>query len=787
VASVFLAAAVTCFAALFIGQAVLRLLGAKEWNWLAPAVGLSVMMLVSTPTFSIPGRTTTVAIVLALVAVAAAAWCLSSAAHRPPPLGLLALAPVVFLAMVPFLAVGHGGVLGVTVDSDMSVHLIFVESYISSAFDKVGGIPPDYPMGPHSMAALLANGLGIKSGSAFSGFTMALPIVNAMTALAVVRRGSWLGKAIIATVVGLPFLVASFYGQSSFKEVGMAGLTLAVAISLAGYGPKLGRARWVPMALLVGGIISIYSPAGLPWPAAFFGLWAVGLLAVAAQRHQLAAVPAAIRRELPALGIGVGVLILVLLPQAERMYEFVALRNGGSDIEATNLGNLVGPLSGWQAFGVWGNPDYRLPNADPGTVHLWIAFVVVLAVIGTIWAFWRRRWMLPLAAGAALLIYKASVHGGQSPYVSAKALVIASPLVLLLAVLPLAELSTGDLLFWRKGGAGAEKGPANADAGADDRGLGPGRGRGAWRWAWLAVPLLGLVLLYRVGTDDLRGLRYDPVGPTARTEQLESFRSLLAGKKTLYLGYDEFYRWELAGVPVVAVAVGATPLVPQREGKWEYGEAIDFDTVPGSTLNEYEYVVAPRDPDGSEPPANMKPVAGSEAYVVYKRVGMVAGRSILDEGQAPGAVLDCKSAQGRKILAAGGVAAVRPEPIMGEGASIQAGHSAEIGIKLPAGNWQLEAPYLSPYPIKVKGPGLEVERPASLERPGPRLPLGVVTSTGGEQKITLEVGKTWLAPKTATAAFGELVATPVGKKDRVVPIHRACGRYVDWYRSAGSA
>jgi hypothetical protein len=785
VASVFIAAAIACFAALFIGQAVLRLLGAKEWNWLAAPIGLSVMMLASTPTFDIPGRTTTMSILFALVAIAAAVWCLSAPAHRPPLLALSALAPVAFLALVPFLASGHGGVLGTTVDSDMAVHLVFVESYISSAFDKIGGIPADYPMGPHSMAALLAGGLGINAGSAFSGFTMALVLINGATVLAAARRASWLAKAIVATVVAMPFLVASYYGQSSFKEVGMAGLTLAVAILLSGGGPKLGRTRWVPMALLVGGIISIYSPAGLPWPAAIFGLWLLGLLAIAAYHRRLRAVPGIVRRELPAFGIGVGVLVAVLLPQADRMYEFIAVRNGGSDIEATNLGNLVAPLRGWQAFGVWGSPDYRLPTLDPTTVHRWIAFVVVLAVIGTIWAFYRRRWLLPLAAGAALLIYKASVHAGQSPYVSAKALVISSPLVLLMAVLPLTEFSFADLPFAR---GKAADGGADGSAGAAPNAGGDGseRRRGPWRWALLAVPVLGLVLLYRVGTDDMRGLRYDPVGPTAHVGQLESLRPLLAGKKTLYLGYDEFIRWELAGVPVTAVAMGATPEVDVRKGKWEYGKAMDFDTVPASTLNEYEYVLAPNDAAGSELPAGLKKVTETEAFVVYKRFAKVQERSILNEGEWPGAVLDCKSPKGRKVLEGGGVAAIRELPVAVEAPPIQAGHSAEVTLKLSPGKWNLEAPYQSPYPIKVKAPGLENEVPATLERPGNRLPLGVIDSTGGKQTVTLEVGKTWLAPPTAFAVLNKLVATRVGETDRVVPIRQACGHDVDWYRSAGS-
>jgi hypothetical protein len=756
VVEVFLSAAVTCFAALFIGQAALRIAGASEWSWLAPPVGLSLMMLASTPTFSIPGRTTTVSIFLAVVLIAAAVWCLAAPAHRPP-LELLAVAPVVFLTMVPFLTFGHGGVLGPTIDSDMASHLFFAESYMSSAFQKVGRIPPDYPMGPHSMTALLAGGLGVKTVFAFSGFTMALPIINAMTALAVTRRANWLGKVIVATVVGLPFLIAAFYDQGSFKEVGMAGLALAVAIYLAGYGPMLGRARWVPIALLIGGIISIYSSAGLVWPAAFLMLWVVGLLTIAAHRHQLATVPAAIRRELPALGVGVAVLILVLLPQAERVYEFVALRNGGSAIEATDLGNLLAPLSGWQAFGVWGNADYRLPNPDPTTVGIWIGFVVVLAVIGAAWAFRRRIWMLPVAAVAAVLIWAASVHGGQSPYVSAKALAIASPFLLLLAVMPLAE--PGD----------------------------PGNG---WRrWGWLvAVPVVGLVLLYRVSTDDLRGLRNGPVGPTAHVEQLEGFRPLLAGHKTLYLGADEFAPWELSGAQLTAAATVSLPNVEMRKGKdWSQGQAMDLDEVRASTLNEFEYVVATRDAAGSAVPANLKPVAESEAFVVYKRVGKVPERSILAEGEWPGAVLDCKTPKGRMILAGGGIAAVRQPPIVEEVPGTPAGHSVSVSIDLPPGRWLIQSPYSSPYPIRVKGPGLDAEVPANLERGGPRLPLGVVKSTGGPQVITLEVGSSWLAPPTAMALFFSLVATRVGETDRVIPISRACGRYVDWYRPAGSS
>jgi hypothetical protein len=359
-ASVLLSAAVTCFVVLFLGQATLRLAGASEWSWLAPPVGLSVAMLVATPAIHVPGRCVTVAILLGVLAIAAAVWCLRSPQHRPPLSGLLAAAPVGLLTLVPFLAAGRAGILGVTVDNDMTAHLAFVESYVSSAVSAVAPLPRDYPLGPHAFVALLTKGLGLKADLAFSGWTMALPVINAWIVLAVVRRASWFGKAVVATVVGMPFLVAAYYGEGSFKEVALAGLVLAIVLNLSGCGPRLGRGRWVPLALLVGGIVSVYSLAGLPWPLVIGGLWLVGLLAIQTRHRQLREMPLAARRELPALGIGLVVLVVGLLPQAHRMWDFIALRNG-TGISVHELGNLVGPLPGWEALGTWDSADFRLP------------------------------------------------------------------------------------------------------------------------------------------------------------------------------------------------------------------------------------------------------------------------------------------------------------------------------------------------------------------------------------------------------------------------------------------
>jgi hypothetical protein len=732
---------------LFLGQATLRLLGADEWNWLAPAIGLSVATVLATPTMDVPGRTSTMAVLLAILSIGAGIWCLRTRSHRPPLLDLLAVLPVAALILIPFLASGRSGILGMSVNNDTAVHLLFIEAYGSAAVDAASPLPADYPLGPHALAALLEDGLGLHAEIAFSGVMMGIALVSAFSALAVTSRSPWYSKPIVATVVGFPFLVAAYYGQGAFKEVAQAALVLAFLLAVAGYGPRLGRVRWVPLALLTGGIVSVYSPAGLLWPAAIVGLWLAGLLAIAARRR-VASVPGIVRRELPTLALGVGALVLVLLSQAGRMREFLALRDG-SGIAVDDIGNLVGPLSGWQALGTWGNPDFRLPAAEEFTGGTWSLFVLALVLFGAFWAFRRGRWVLPLAAAAAMAIWWFSDRS-QSPYVAAKALVIASPLLLLLAVFPLTEQGAG----------------------------------GGLRWSWLLIALLSFVLFVRIGRDDLRGLRFSPVGPADQARQLETFRPLIAGKKTLFLGSDEYIRWQLAGAPTVAAALASTPVLPLRGKKgWEDGEVIDFDSVSVSTLNEYEWIVAYDDPGASQPPDQLRLVRSTEDYALWKRVALIPPRRILREGEWPGAVLACDTASGRRVLAGGGVAALRRPPFaLSLEEIIPAGETFSTRLRLPPGVWDLRMPYLSPYPIEVRAPGLRTTLAASLSRIGPRLPVGRVLLGRQPSWVSFRVGETLLAPPGAAAFLKYLVATPLNDRPRLVPVARACGHYIDWYR-----
>jgi len=754
-----ISAAVTCVISLSLGQAALRLAGAKEWSWLAPAAGVSLGMLISVPAIHLPGGCATLAVLLGILTIASLVWCGSAAAHRPPLTELLAALPVMGLVLVPFLAAGHAGILGVGISNDMAPHMRIAQGYLEGNIATAG--PPDYPVGPHAMVAVLAEGLGVRIDQAFAGWTMALPVLSAWTALALVAGRRWLGQVVTATVVGMPFLVAAYYGQGTFKEVLLACLVLATGLYFSGYGPRLGLGRWVPLAFLVGGILSVYSVAGLVWPFVFGASWLLvaGILRI--RRQGTGGLGELLKAEIPALGLGLGVLVVSIVPQLPRIWRFVSLDQAAS-IAKDDVGNLVAPLPGWEAFGVWNNPDFRLPASPPFAGGMWTAFVVVLVAIGIVWAVRKGRWMLPLTAAGALLIWAASIPS-QSPYVVAKALVASSPLILAVAVLPLIEQLPERL----------PRSPSSLF-----RTL-PGQ-----IVPWGVAAILALVLFLRVGASDVQALRASPVGPTTHLEELRSLRPLLQDRRTLFLGNDDFIPWELAGVPVQAPMISGPELSTRPEKAWEYGQALDFDSVDAATINRFAWVITTRDAAGSTPPEGLRLARTTPNYALYRRVGEVRERSILAEGEMAGAVLDCRTPAGRAIVRRGGIAVVRPEPIVLPGFGLNPGTPVRVELPLPPGRWQLESAYVSRFPLTVSAPGLRATVPGNLDRPGPRWPLGRIT-VRGDRPTPLEVAvdDPPLTPVNAVVAVPSIVATRLAP-DRVVRVARACGRYVDWYRGA---
>lgn len=747
VVALILCAVVACVGSLSLGQGILAICGARQWNWLAPAVGLAAMILVSVPAIHVPGRSATVAICLAVLIVAGVTLWICRPRQRPPLAGLLAAAPVALLVMVPFAASGRAGTLGMSYDNDMATHLLLAEAYRSSAVAMVSPLLPSYPLGPHAVAAALSEGLDARIDLAFAGLTAAVPVLLAWTAQACVPRVRWPARVLVATVAGIPYLVAAYYGEGAFKELMEALFTLAAALILSGFQPdKLAWRRWVPLAFVLAGAVSVYSSQGLAWPLAFIGIWFAGKALESLWTSGLAVAWRELRAELMPGAIAVGLLIFLLVPQIPRIEKWVS-QGTSAAISQSSLGNLVGPLPVWEAFGTWNNPDLRFPASPAFTAGMWTAFVLALVIAGGVTMLRSGRWMLPAAAAASVLIWDYAAET-QSPYVAAKALVIAAPLLLLLASLALVGRSFP-------------------------------RGSG-WR---IIVPLLAVALVARVVDSSWEALRFSKVGATAHLLELRSLRPLLGHEPTLFMGDDDFYAWELAGARVTAAFYAGVPEVELRPEKaFQYPQPLDFDTLTAKSMNAFDWFITTRDAAGSEPPPQMHLIRQTRDYELWRRVGEVTPRGILAEGPKAAAELDCATPVGRAILRAGGVAAVRapsPEvavPPVGPGASVK------VSLPLTPGTWELETPYFSPMPVEVTGPGLTITLPPNLDRPGPRWPIGrVVVSRSGPIVLRLHVVKYWLTPASDAAEFGAVIATQVGT-ERIVPVREACSRLVDWYQ-----
>lgn len=750
-------AALVCAGAVLVGQLAMRLCGAREWSWSAPAVGIAVLMLVAMLALHLPGRAVTTAVLLGALLIAGIVNAVREPAQRMPLSGLLAGLPVLLAALVPFVGAGRAGTLGVGFNNDMASHLLWAEGIRFEQVERVNEVIEHYPLGPHALAASLSEALVTRIDLAFAGLHVAIPVLLGWTALGAMRSSGLVRRCALALVVGIPFIIAGYYGQGSFKELLQALFSLALVLMLTrGLLPTLWR--WVPPGLLFAGVLSVYSAPGLGWPLAVLGAWVAGSLAIDVWRCGSARNALRVAREnvLPLL-TAFGVVLVLLIPQLARVWRFVDETAGtnATGIDDSSLGNLVARIPLWPAFGVWDQPDYRLPMIDAFETGMWTAFVLGLAVFGALWCIRRGQWLVPVSAALFLAIWAFSDRT-QSPYVAAKALVMLAPLLMLLAALPLLDRETeaerGQMPSW-------------------------------WRWA---APLLALTLVVKVGLASWHALRIAPVGPTAHLQELRELRDEggLQGERVLFLGNDDFVRWAMAGVLMNGPVISFQTLDTRPQKTWQYGQSLDFDSLPPQIYNEYGWVIAPRDAASSAVPEGLKLERSTDSFDLYRRAGKVPDRRVLNEGDQPGAILRCSTREGRRILRAGGLAGIREAPVGVALPVMEPGASATVTLPLEAGTWDLVMPYVSSRPLTVEVQGEEFELPANLDRPGVRLPVGTIeVERAGPVPVTVTSDETPATPRAAIAYPTAIIAVRQGTA-RTVPVAQACGKYVDWLSPA---
>ncbi len=549
------AALATCGASLAIGQAALALCGVRRWSWLSAAVGLALLCAVCWATARLPGDGAIPAALALVLTVAAVAFLWGriegggEALRTGLPVALVAAAA----ASLPFLVEGHFGILGTGFNPDMSQHLLATARLADGVDSQL--LNQGYPLGPHAVVVALNTGLGIGLVQGFSGLTVAVAILAPLTALAAFADRPPLRRTIAALLVGLPYLVASYFAQGAFKETIQALLVLSFVLALreAFRNPTWRELplRFIPAALIAIGSVYVYSFPGLIWLAGTAALWAVTELAWAKSAPAAGGMgeggvedapahsappspvtgPAARRSLILALVVfGVGV-----LPELGRMIDFQRFET--FDPTGPGLGNLFGQLSLFEALGIWPSGDFRVAPGDgavPALVYyLGAVFAAALLLYGLAIC-WRRRESAILAGLLAAAGVYAATRVGGTPYTSAKALGVAAPL----ASLAILRVALGN-------DEGAWRFSREMD-GKSATGRFPGTAL-----AWLVA-----AYILAAGACSLLAFANAPVGPTSYSPALTGLRPLIVDDSTLVLVPDQllneeqgarYIAWELRG------------------------------------------------------------------------------------------------------------------------------------------------------------------------------------------------------------------------------------------------
>ncbi len=420
-----------CGASLAIGQAAIGLCGWRRWSWLSPAVGLALICAICWGTVRLVGDGVGSVIVVAVLTVASIAYLRrgleggAEALRAGWPVALLAL----LAASLPFGVEGHFGILGTSFNPDMSQHLLAADRLAHAHGSQL--LHQGYPLGPHAMVVALNKGLGIGLVQGFSGLTVAVAVLAPLTALAAFSNLKPIPRTAGALVVGLAYVVTSYFAQGAFKETIQALLVLAFALSLR----ESTRAwrdlplRFVPAALLAVGSVYTYSFPGLIWLIGTAAIWALAEYAISRYRVSAGGVgggapappggcvgegqspgsapgpaPVAARRAsrgpTPTTGpaawrsvlLAVLTFLVLVAPEIGRMIDFHSFET--FDPNGPGLGNLFGQVSPFEALGIWPSGDFRLAPGD-GAVpaagyYLGAAFALVLLLYG-IGRCWRRR------------------------------------------------------------------------------------------------------------------------------------------------------------------------------------------------------------------------------------------------------------------------------------------------------------------------------------------------------------------------------------------------------------
>jgi hypothetical protein len=560
-----------------------------------------------------------------LAGFALAGFALSRARLRPllararRAKAAVAVAPIAYLlAIAPVLLAGRASFSSFMALSDSAVHMIGADFLIHHGQDyahldvsnSYGRFIAEYygtgyPSGADTLLGGSASLLGLPLIWAFQPFVAFMLAVATGPAWLLarrlgLRRGGAAAAALIAT---LPALVYGYELIGSVKEIVSISMILLLGALVQLHRGWLARAplRALPFALALA--------AGVSALGAGFGAWGLaaavvllGVLLGDRARRRFASDRAfsdsstrgrrrdprrdryAVRPVLATVLVGTLVLLVAAWPTWRHIS--ASLHVAQAIASTGNAGNLPTPLKWTQAFGLWLRGSYR--QAPVGAALVATDVLVVLAfcacAIGAI-ALLRARAAALLGWIVAMLLVWFALDHAATTWVEAKALVLSSPVVVLLACAGV--------------GALARAAPSRA--------------------ARLLVGGVALALALGVLASDAAQYHSSNLAPTARYEELSSIDTRFAGRgPTLFTDFDEYSMYVLRELDVGGPDfVYPPPALAALAGG--YGRPVQLDRAAPKSLQGYPLIVTRRDPSASRPPAAYRLAWQGTYYQVWQR------------------------------------------------------------------------------------------------------------------------------------------------------------------------
>ncbi len=782
-----LSGAVTVAASLLVGNAVLLLVGRGRSTAVAPALGISILLIICGITVKFPGRGVTAAAFVVAISLVAAVICWRGRRDLPRPTWTAAAVVIgaALVTAIPFAASGRMGILGQgLVNDDMASHLLFAEWLATGSGVTPELIRDGYPLGPHAVVAAMTELVGTGFVDAFAGLTGAIAVLLGLTASSALPgvRG-WL-RAPAAVLVAFAYLSAAYLAQGAFKEPLLALSLIGFALSLPmiraamSQGSRAATLAAVPAGLISAGTIYNYSFPGPSWLVAAAVAWLL-LVAIAERRDRDGLdLVGRLRRTLPVAGAVVGITIVACVPVVVSLLDFTGFRalNPTGPGDRVGYGNLRQPLSPLQALDIWPSSEFRIApeNASVPAIAFYLGALLGAIALGL--GIRRARGIgeriLPATLIAGVVGYLAALAVG-TPYTQAKALCVIAPIVMLIALRG----------FLRAGALEGEQKPVAEEVSAEGGGN------------RLLVASIGILFVIAAAFSSFLVLRQAAIGPVGQVQQLIGLRKVVEGEKVLFLGRESFVGWELIGAdlytPIIhnynVIEVSSLYRPTSTRAKF------DFDVVPRKVLERFDYVITTGAAQLSEAPANFEPIRRTRDYVLWKRNGPLPERYTLIEPIGPGATVDCSDPAVARLSRLDGEARVFTKPpVVGRAwdptSEPTSAVSATEELPLSAGRWAISLQYASTQPARITAPGLEVDLPANLlfRGPAPFYPVGEITvARDGLVDFEVAVGKVptvgRLLGAESRAYLGPIAATPVPARE-TVPLSEVCGRYLDWFR-----